>query len=80
VLELYGNNQGANALARNSLHHPRTKYIDVIYHWIRQRVERGHFKITYVSTDQKPADGLTKSLAAPAHHRYGDLLRLDGRR
>jgi hypothetical protein len=31
VLELYGDNQGANALARNPLHHPRTKHIDVIY-------------------------------------------------
>lgn len=76
ALELFGDNQGANALARNPIHHPRTKHIDVIYHWIRQRVERKEFIVTYVPTTNMPADGLTKPLARILHQHYGQLLGL----
>jgi hypothetical protein len=40
---LFGDNQGAIALARNPESHSRTKHIDIMHHWIRQRVEVGDF-------------------------------------
>lgn len=69
VLQLYGNNQGANSLAYNPGFHSRTKHIDVLHYWISQRVELGYFEVgyfnvAYVRTEQMSADGLTTGLAS----------------
>ncbi len=59
---LYEDNTGAIELARNPVHHNRTKHIDITYHFIREKIESGEVEMEHVSTHQQAADLLTKLL------------------
>jgi hypothetical protein len=59
---LFSDNQAAIALTRNHQYHPRTKHIDVCYHWICWVVEKGSIRLVYCPTDNMVADALTKAL------------------
>jgi hypothetical protein len=61
---IYGDNQGALALAENPEFHARTKHIDVSAHYIRQLIEDHIVKLEYKPTDEMLADCLTKPLKA----------------
>jgi hypothetical protein len=50
VMHIFGDNQGALAVVRNPVESPRTKHIDVIYHFVRERVEMGELLFTYIPT------------------------------
>ncbi len=71
---LYGDNQGAIALASNPEHHRRTKHIDVRYHWIREAVDSGLITLDYVPTADMPADGLTKALVPVKFERFLGMI------
>ncbi|XP_028391792.1 uncharacterized protein LOC114516495 isoform X1 [Dendronephthya gigantea] len=53
-------NQGAMNLAKNPIHHQRTKHIDIRYHFIREEVKEGRVSLEYVSTEENIADIFTK--------------------
>jgi hypothetical protein len=59
---IYGDNQGAIALAKNPQFHARTKHIDIQHHFVREKVAEGHVDLQYISTSEQVADGLTKAL------------------
>ncbi|CAI7905761.1 unnamed protein product [Closterium sp. NIES-53] len=59
---LFCDNQAAISLSHNAVLHRRTKHIEVKHHFIREAVEMGEVKLTYVSTKAQPADFLTKPL------------------
>lgn len=58
-------NQGALALSKNPLYHARSKHVDIIFHWIRERVEDLTIQPWYVPTSVMLADFLTKALHQP---------------
>ena len=62
VVSLYADNQGAIALAKNPVHHQRTKHIDIRYHYIREHVRSGEIKLIYVPSKKNMADMFTKAL------------------
>lgn len=66
---IFCDNQGAQNLVRNPVHHARTKHIHIRNHYVREVFERGEINITYVSSENNVADVLTKGLFAPAHRR-----------
>jgi hypothetical protein len=47
---------------RESIFHDRSKHIEIIYHFIRDRIQKGAVKLQYISTDEQVADILTKPL------------------
>ena len=49
-------------LSRNSKYHERTKYVDVKLHFIREKIERGVVDVVEISTEDNPADALTKPI------------------
>jgi hypothetical protein len=49
---IYGNNQGAIALAKNPQFHARTKHIDIQHHFVREKVAKGRVDLKYVHTSQ----------------------------
>ena len=53
-------NQGAMNLAKNPVHHQRSKHIDVKYHFIRSEIQAGIVSLKYVPTDENVADVFTK--------------------
>jgi hypothetical protein len=71
---LLGDNQSSLALIRNPQVHERSKHIDIYYHNIRDRERRGQIKISYISTEDMAADGLTKPLSGPTFERSISLL------
>ena len=44
-------NQGTIALSRNTKYHPRTKHIDIKYHFIRDKVEKKELVLEYCPTE-----------------------------
>lgn len=74
--EIFCDNQGAVALARNPVFHARTRHIEVQYHFIREVIDSGQVTISYVPTENNPADILTKPLARDAHERHMRFLSL----
>eukprot|EP00794_Sanderia_malayensis_P002751 gene2751-biopygen2271 len=59
---LYEDNQGAIALSKNPTNHPRTKHIDVKYHFIRETITNKQIEIEYCETNKMIADVMTKGL------------------
>lgn len=55
-------NQSAIALSKNSVHHERSKHIDIKYHYIRECIENGSTLMEHVRTGEQLADILTKPL------------------
>ncbi|CAB4041487.1 Hypothetical predicted protein [Paramuricea clavata] len=53
-------NQGAINLARNPVHHQRSKHIDTKYHFIRSEIQVGIISLKYVPTEDNIADVFTK--------------------
>jgi hypothetical protein len=67
---IYGDNQGAIALAKNPQFHARTKHIDIQHHFVREKVAEGRVDIKYIHTSKQVADGLTKALPRDPFQRF----------
>jgi hypothetical protein len=61
-LVLLGDNQGANALAKDSKFQSRTKHIRLTEHFVREHVSRGDVVVQYIPTSSMVADIFTKAL------------------
>ena len=62
TLKIYGDNQGALKLLKHPIASVRSKHIDVIYHFSRERVARKEVEFEYISTERMVADIMTKAL------------------
>lgn len=60
TIVIKADNQSAIKIIKNPVTSARSKHIDVIYHFARERVARKEVKIEYVRTDEMIADALTK--------------------
>lgn len=67
---LLSDNQSSQKLASNPLYHRRTKHIDVRHHFIRECVTNNLVQISYLPTNDMPADVLTKSLCHVKHYKF----------
>nr|GFB47063.1 retrovirus-related Pol polyprotein from transposon TNT 1-94 [Tanacetum cinerariifolium] len=57
--------------------HSRTKHIDVCYHFIKEKVEKGIVELLFVKTEYQLADLFTKALFV---ERFKYLIRQLGMR
>jgi hypothetical protein len=67
---IFEDNQSAIALAKNPVHHARTKHIDIRHHYIREKLESGDIRLEYIHTSDMVADALTKPLPRPAFEKH----------
>ncbi|KAI5332873.1 hypothetical protein L3X38_023002 [Prunus dulcis] len=61
---LWVDNQSAISLASNPVFHARTKHVEVDYHFTRELVQNGSFRLHYVCSSNQLADIFTKSLSS----------------
>lgn len=59
---LRGDNQGSITLAHNSVFYSQIKYINIQYHYIRDKVVASRINLMYIFTDQIIINSLIKSL------------------
>lgn len=70
-IPLYCDNTSAIAISNNPVMHPKTKHIEVRYHFIRDHVLKKHISLEHVATEDQLADILTKPLPDA---RFSELL------
>lgn len=62
AIQIYCGNKSCIEIAKNPVHHGRTKHIDVKYHFIRDLVSKGLVKLEFFATNEQMADVMTKGL------------------
>jgi hypothetical protein len=73
---VYCDNQSCIKLSKNPVFHDRSKHIDIRYHFLRDRVQKGAVALEYIQTDQQVADILTKPLAKGKFEMFKERLGL----
>ncbi|RVX00154.1 Retrovirus-related Pol polyprotein from transposon RE1 [Vitis vinifera] len=61
-MKMFCDNQSAISIAKNPVHHDRTKHVEIDRHFIKEKIEEGIIKMLYVPTCLQTADILTKAL------------------
>nr|GEW55555.1 Gag-Pol polyprotein [Tanacetum cinerariifolium] len=61
-IPMYCDSKAAIAISCNPIQHSRTKHIDVRYHFIKKKVEKGIVELLFVRTEYQIADLFTKAL------------------
>ena len=64
----------ASKLFENLVFHDRSKHIEIRYDFIHDYVERGAVELQYISTNERVADILTKSLGRGKFIHFRDKL------
>ncbi|XP_073814329.1 uncharacterized protein [Musca autumnalis] len=67
-ITLYNDSQSAQKLIQNFGYSARTKHIDIRHHFVRDCVRNGNISLEYLSTEDMPADVLTKGLNRNKHN------------
>ena len=70
---LYCDNQAAISIAKNLIHHDRTKHVEIDRHFIKEKIE-GVFKVSFTPTNCQTSDILTKALARVNHEDLMEKL------
>nr|GEZ73281.1 hypothetical protein [Tanacetum cinerariifolium] len=71
-IPMYCDSKAAIAISCNPVQHSRTKHIDVRYHFIKEKVEKGIVELFFVETEYQLADLFTKALP---EERFKYLVR-----
>jgi hypothetical protein len=69
-MDLYCNNSGVIAQAKEPRAHKRDKHVLWHYHLIREIIGQGDVKVCKVNTDHNIADSLMKPLPQPKHEAH----------
>nr|GFA14639.1 retrovirus-related Pol polyprotein from transposon TNT 1-94 [Tanacetum cinerariifolium] len=76
-IPMYCDSKAAIAISCNPVQHSRAKHIDVLYHFIKEKVEKGIVELFVVRTEYPLADLFTKALPV---ERFKYLVRRLGMR
>jgi len=75
-VELKADNTSSINIAENPINNPKTKHIDVSYHFTREHLIRKSFTLSYVPTGENLADIMTKGLPSVLRNRHRKGLGL----
>lgn len=62
IVKIFCNNQSVVHFPKNSQYHSRTNHIDIKYHFVRDKIEKGEIEVLKVHTLDNATDMLTNPL------------------
>lgn len=62
-IKLYSENMAAINISHNPVQHDRTKHVEIDRHFIREKIDDGVIRLSYIPSREQTADILTKGLA-----------------
>jgi hypothetical protein len=74
---LYCDNEVAIGLATDTINLKMSKSLDMRFHWLRDRVRQGHFRILFVPGRYNTADFFTKALPVARHRTLAPFFAID---
>ena len=73
-MKMFCDNQSAISIAKNPVHHDRTKHVEIDRHFIKENISSGTICVPFVKTCDQVADILTKAVGSrPFHTILGKL-------
>ena len=75
-IELKRDNQSAIVFANNLVFYNKSKHIDIIYHYIRDKILAERINLFYISITNMVADGLTKPLKKIKFARFIEQIEI----
>ncbi|KAL5812182.1 hypothetical protein ACOSQ3_027132 [Xanthoceras sorbifolium] len=75
-INMFCNNKATICIAKNPVHHDRTKHIEIDRHFIKEKIDCGVLKLFYIPTAQQAADLLTKALSRNKFEELSSKLRM----
>ena len=72
--EIRVDNKSAIELAKNPVHHERSKHIDVRFHFIREQVKKGDMRMIHVASLDQVADIFTKPLPTALLENFKTMI------
>eukprot|EP00268_Persea_americana_P019113 TRINITY_DN19787_c0_g1_i12.p1 TRINITY_DN19787_c0_g1~~TRINITY_DN19787_c0_g1_i12.p1 ORF type:complete len:193 (+),score=26.21 TRINITY_DN19787_c0_g1_i12:608-1186(+) len=75
-MDVHCDSQSAICLAKDQVHHSRTKHIDIRYHFVREIVDEGDILLQKIATADNPADMLTKVVTGVKFKHCLDLINI----
>ena len=75
-VDVHCDSQSAICLAKNQVHHSRTKHIDVRFHFVREIMDEGDILLQKIGTADNPADMLTKCVSGIKFQHCLDLVNI----
>jgi hypothetical protein len=77
-VEIYCDNSGAVAQAKEPRSHQKSKHIERRFHLIRDFVEKGYMKVCKIHTDLNVSDPMTKPLPRAKHEQHRNAIGVRG--
>ena len=75
-MKMFYDNQSAISIAKNPVHHDRTKHVEIDRHFIKEKIEEGIIKLFHLPTSIQIADILTKALPRKNFEDFNSKLGL----
>lgn len=75
-MTLWCDNKAAIHIANNQVFHQRTKYVELDWHFIRDKVKEKVIALEHITSETHVADILTKALSTSRRQQLKSKLRM----